>query len=468
MASPHERQSSVSLSQESRPRYAPRRPRQKRMRHENRVLLIALLAGSAGTITALILLWYGDYSPRVQWTLWLLIVGSWLGFAFSLRTAVVKPLQTISNMLAALREEDFSLRVRGARHDDALGELIAEANALSDTLKKQRLGAMEAAALLSRVIGEVDVAIFAFDQEQRLRLVNRAGERLMARPMEQLLGHTASELALAHCLEGDSARTLENVFPGKSGRWSLRRSGFRQDGVPHQLLVISDLSRELREEERQAWQRLVRVLGHELNNSLAPVTSLAESLESLMRANPRPDDWQQDMQGGLRIIRERAEALNRFMKNYARLARLPQPHLQPVNVAPLLRRVVSLEARLPVQLEDGPDVTLSADPDQLEQMLINLIRNAVDATLESGGKVASGWRRSGPQLEIWIEDEGPGISNASNLFVPFFTTKKSGSGIGLPLSRQIAEAHGGTLTLENRSEGHGCVATVRLPINSRH
>ncbi len=466
MASPHEAQPELTLSSSAEARRASPRKKHRKMRHENRVLLIGLLAGSAGTVTALILLWLGGYSARVQWTLLLLILGTWLGFAMSLRTLVVRPLQTISNMLAALREEDFSLRVRGARHDDALGELIAEANALSEMLKKQRLGAMEATALLGKVIAEVDVAIFAFDEHSRLKLINRAGESLLAQPAERLIGHTAAEVNLEFCLEGDSARTLEAVFPGKGGRWSMRRTTFREGGVPHQLLVISDLSRELREEERQAWQRLVRVLGHELNNSLAPVTSLAESLETLLRAEPRPPDWQEDMRSGLRVIRDRAESLNRFMRNYARVARLPKPQFQPVELAPLIKRVVGLETRLPIAVRPGPDVTISADPDQLEQLLINLGKNAVEATVETGGGVAISWAHFGSQLEIRVEDEGPGISNPTNLFVPFFTTKPQGSGIGLVLCRQIAEAHNGALILENRIDRTGCVARLRMPMDN--
>ena len=253
-------------------------------------------------------------------------------------------------------------------------------------------------------------------------------------------------------------------FPGGAGRWEVHRSTFRERGAPHQLLVLSDLSRALREEERQAWQRLVRVLGHELNNSLAPIKSIAGSLEGLVAREPRPADWKEDMRSGLGVIAARAASLNRFMEAYSRLARLPLPHLEPLSISALVKRVVSLETRMHVELSAGPEITVRADGDQLEQLLINLIRNAVDASLETGGSVRVGWRRMIGQIEVSVEDEGPGLSNTSNLFVPFFTTKPSGSGIGLVLSRQIAEAHGGTLTLENRQTSHGCEARLRLPI----
>lgn len=432
--------------------------------YERRVWLLAVLTGLPGTIVALALLWGYDHSSKVQWTLTLLIVCFWLGFALALRERVVLPLQTLSNLLAALREGDYSIRGRAAKRDDTLGEVMLEVNALGATLRAQRLGAMEATALLRTVMAEIEVAVFTFDNEHRLRLVNRAGERLLDRPVEQLLGRDASELGLTDCLDGEPARTLERSFPGGSGRWGMRRTTFREDGLPHQLLVIADLSRALREEERQAWQRLVRVLGHELNNSLAPIKSIAGSLEHLISRENRPGDWEDDLLSGLSVIATRAEALSRFMNAYAHLARLPAPSRQELSVGACVRQVVGIETRTKVELRPGRDVTIKADRDQLEQLLINLLRNAVDATLETGGKVEVSWTLTNGFLEVLVKDEGLGLSNTANLFVPFFTTKPGGSGIGLALSRQIAEAHGGGLTLENRRDKRGCEARLRLPL----
>jgi len=443
---------------------AKTRTPKKRLSFERRVLLLAFTAGLPGTLVALVLLWVADYTPRMQWTLTIFILVFWLGVAFALRARVVYQLQTLANLLAALREEDFSIRARGARSGDALGEVMLEVNALGEVLRDQRLGALEATALLRKVMVEIDVAVFTFDGKQRLRLLNRAGERLLAQPAERLLGRTAFEMGLADCLEGEPARTLPMSFPGGTGRWGVRRSTFRERGMPHQLLVLTDLSRPLREEERQAWQRLIRVLGHELNNSLAPIKSMAGTLGTLLAREPRAADWKEDMRRGLGVIAARAEVLSRFMEAYARFARLPTPRLQPVEMGALLRRVAGLETRLRVNLLAGPELTIQADGDQLEQLLINLLRNAVDAALETGGGVRMGWTRNGDYMEVCIEDEGPGLPNTSNLFVPFFTTKPGGSGIGLVLSRQIAEGHGGTLTLENRRSGPGCEARLRLPL----
>jgi two-component system, NtrC family, nitrogen regulation sensor histidine kinase NtrY len=440
-----------------------RHKRKRRLSHENRVLLLALAAGAPALLLCVILLWAGDHTDSTRWTLTTLIAILWLGFAFSVRSTVVRPLQTLSNMQSALREGDFSFRVRGANPNDALGELMLEVNTLSEMLREQRLGAMEASALLSTVMTEIDVAVFAFDGEHRLRLVNRAGERLLGQHTERLLGKTAVELGMGDCLEGESARTLEQNFR-ISGRWGMRRTTFRQGGVPHFLVVLADLSRTLREEERQAWQRLVRVLGHELNNSLAPICSIAASLEDIVKREARPSDWEEDLRRGLRVIAERSDALSRFMRDYGRLTRLPKPQLRPVAVSSLVSTAVGLERRMAIELVPGPELTLEADPDQLQQLLINLIRNAVDASLETGGKVEIGWAKNGSSVNIYVQDQGPGIANSANLFVPFFTTKPSGSGIGLVLSRQIAEAHGGSLTVANRPKQRGCEASLQLPL----
>jgi PAS domain S-box-containing protein len=316
-------------------------------------------------------------------------------------------------------------------------------------------------------MSEIEVAVFAFDEEGKLQLTNRAGERLLGQPATRLLGSSAVELGLEELLRSEAPRVLNAAFAGASGRWEVRRSSFRQDGRPHDLLVLADVSRPLREEERQAWRRLIRVLGHELNNSLAPIQSISGSLSGLLAQREPPPDWREDAKRGLAVISSRTEALTRFTSGYARLARLPPPRLARVDLPALLSRIAELETRLAVQIRAGPPLTLSADPDQLEQLLINLVHNAADAALETGGGVEISWERQAgrpPQAIVRVVDGGPGLTKTENLFVPFFTTKPGGSGIGLVLSRQIAEAHGGSLSLENRSGARGCVAELRLPL----
>jgi len=431
--------------------------------YDARILASALaIATPACALLVAVLVWrdlpagllYALSGVGVLLTLWL---------AVRLRNRVIYPLYTLSNLLEALREGDFSLRGSRARRGDPIGEVIWEINTLSQTLRDQRHKVEEASALLSKVIGATDIAIFTFDSDQRLRLINPAGERLLARSANELLGRTADELGIADCLTLDDAQIRKRAFPGGSGRFEVRRARFREGGRPHELLVVADLSRALREEERAAWQRLLRVLGHELNNSLTPIRSMTATLAKLLAQQPQPPDWREDVGGGLAVIGDRAEALTRFMAGYTALARLPPPIKRDVEIGGLVRRVARLEQRVAVAVADAPPLHLRADPDQIEQALINLVKNAADATLPLHGGVRVRWRRDGEAAHIDIEDDGPGIGTTENLFIPFYTTKPGGSGIGLVLARQIAEAHGGTLTLENKAGSHGCVAHLSLP-----
>jgi nitrogen fixation/metabolism regulation signal transduction histidine kinase len=443
-----------------------KKSRRRSLSFESRILVLALAAGAPGVLATALLLWAAGYTAKTQWTVDLVIVGLWLGFAFAVQGGVVRPLRILSNLLAALREEDFSFRARGTVGEDALALAMSEVNALADTLREQRLGALEATALLRTVMSEIEVAVFTFDGDDRLQLVNRAGARLLGRPPEQLLGRPAADLGLAPALGAAPRQVLDLAIAGTAGRWEVSGGTFRQHGRPQRLLVLTDVSRALREEERQAWQRLIRVLGHELNNSLAPIRSLADSLGQLVVRQPRPSDWEQDMRRGLGVIAARSESLSRFLEAYGRLARLPPPQRQRIDLGPLLRRVAGLEQRVPVAVRDGPAVEIQADPVQLEQVVINLLRNAAEASLDAAdGRVELGWEAppGSGQVEVWIDDRGPGLADTANLFVPFFTTKPQGSGIGLVLSRQIAEAHGGMLVLENRRPGPGCRARLRLP-----
>lgn len=386
----------------------------------------------------------------------------------ALRGAVVYPLRTLSNVLASIREEDYSFRIRGAGAPDAFGEVMVEINALTATLREQRLGSLEATAMVRTVVGELDAAIFTFDDVQRLRLVNRAGETLLARSREEMLGLTAEELDLDGLLcEPEDRRTVDAEFPGSSGRWSIRTSTFRERGRPHRLLVITDLSKPLRDEERQAWQRLLRVIGHELNNSLAPVQSIASSLATISEREPLRPEFRDDVRKGLEIIESRTRSLGRFMEAYGRLARLPEPRAGIVNLRPLLERVVGLERSDRVRLVPADDVEVPGDGDQLEQALINLLRNAIDASSETGGGITVTWQKNVGSVDIRILDEGAGIGGRTSLFTPFFTTKPGGTGIGLVLSRQIAEAHRGSLSLADREDASGCEARLTLPLSTR-
>ena len=438
--------------------------RRVRLTFDRRILLLALLAGLPASALALVLLLIGDYSTGLRWTLAVFMLAAWIGFAQYLRVRVNRPMATVANMLAALREGEFSIRARAEGEGDPLGETLSEVNALERLFREQRLGAVEASHLLRRVLEEIDIVVIAFDAGRHVRLANQAAERLTGHAPGALLGKSASEIDLGETLEGDAPRTIERVDATGSRRWQVRRSAIRMEGERLTLVVMTDLSTALRAEEREAWRRLVRVLSHEINNSLAPISSIVASVRDLVEREPRPD-WAGDAQRGLDIVLTRAESLRRFMGAYAQLARLPPPVLGAVDVEAWIDRVVALENRLPVHVRRGPKVMLNADRDQLEQALINLVANAVDAALEEQGGVLVGWAQSCGAVEILVEDEGPGIADTENLFVPFYTTKPHGTGVGLTLSRHIAENHGGSLTLRNRSDRRGAEARLVLPLN---
>ena len=432
--------------------------------HESRVLRLALAGGLPALAACAILFWLERVDPRLSIPVVAILAAVWLGFAFAVRERVVRSLQTVANLIGGLRESDYSVRGREIGGDDAMGDVVWEINQLTEILQQQRFGAIESAALLKAVMTKIEIAIFAFDDEERFRLANRAGEGLLGAPIDRLLGRSAAELGVADWLAGPSAKTIQGPIAGRTGRWAVRRSVFREKGRPQQLVVVADLQQALREEERQAWQRIIRVLGHELNNSLAPIQSIAESLQGIVAHGDRPEDWEADLRRGLQVIGARAAALSRFLDGYRQLARLPAPQPRPVALEALARRVAGLETRVRVDVTPGPDTVLEADADQIEQLLINVVRNAADAALETGGSVVLSWRAGPGEVEIAVTDGGPGLANTANLFVPFFTTKPGGSGIGLSLSRQIAEAHGGTLSLENRRDAKGCVARLVLPV----
>jgi nitrogen fixation/metabolism regulation signal transduction histidine kinase len=432
-------------------------------RHEDAVLALVVAAVAIPAAVALPLLWVGPYELKTKVTLTLLIVLGGGGLALAVRARVMRPLQTLANLTASLRERDYAVRGRNTRKDDALGLAMSELGALAEQLRAERWRDEEAAAGLARVVESLDAAVIAIDNAQVVRLANRTAERLVGRELE---GHTLAELGLTELFASDTPHTLALSLPGGSGTWEVRPSDVRLSGMPHRLVVMTDVQHALRAEERQAWQRLVRVLGHEINNSLGPISSIAETLRAGLARPQRDADFDDDLQRGLEVIERRAAALARFMQSYARLVRLPPPRPGRVDIAAWIARNVALETRTKIAVDGGPALVVPGDADQLDQLIINLLKNAVEASAETGGGVRVSWSVGAGTIAIKVEDEGPGVADTANLFVPFFTTKPAGSGIGLVLARQIAEAHGGSLVVRNRKNGRGAEAVVTLPMST--
>lgn len=436
---------------------------------EHRLLSSVLFTGFPAIVLSLVLLWSNSYSFDHKLEATVLVLLLWFGLSASVRDKVVHSVQVLSNVISAVQHEDFSFRAKGAVQGDAFGDLAVEINNLAQALEQERLGATEATNLLRKVMSEAGAAIFAFSPDLRLRFINRAGEAFLASSEAQLVGRTAEELGISDLLDPSPSDTISRSASGIERRWIVRRTHFRQQGVQHGLVLLSEASEALRTEERIAWQRIIRVLGHEINNSLAPIKSIARTLArqsaNLALKGGIGDNFRQ----GLQIIEGRAESLNQFLQSYARLAKLPVPAKRVVPVDALVARVVSLEPRLQVAVDSGPNVDINVDPGQIEQALINLIKNSVEAILATGDNksapdaVTVSWKATASDLELLIRDRGIGLLDTENLFVPFYTTKQNGTGIGLILSRQIIEAHGGTLTLRNCAEHAGCEVQIKLP-----
>jgi len=429
-----------------------------------RIVLLALAGGLPALLVALFFLRDSPIADSVYRLVVVVLFCVWIGFAIAVHRATVEPLRSISNLLEALRGGDYAIRGRYAKKGDALGDVVLEANRLGATLRSQRFEALEASALLHKVLAEVDVAVLAFDgEEDRIRLVNRAAGELLRRHPDALMGLTATEAGVEDLLEGPPVSSESHIFPGRGGRWQVMRETFREGGRQFRLLVITDLSQALREEERRAWRRLIRVIWHELNNSLAPIKSVIETSRDALAAGAPDPAEREELAHNLALVAERAESLRRFLSRYSELARMPEPTIVACDVPALLRQVAAVQPPGRVRVSAAEGLDLKGDADQLQQALINLVRNAVEAMGNDPEPVELRALKGRDAVVFEIEDSGPGVANPDNLFVPFFTTKPGGSGIGLVLARQVAEAHNGSLSLQNRRDRSGCIAQLTVP-----
>ena len=434
-----------------------------RMSFQVRIVLLALAGGLPAVLLAFVLIQDLDIPDSFHRLIVVVLLAVWAGFAVAVHRATVEPLRSIANLLEALRGGDYAVRGRYARKGDALGDVVLESNRLGATLRSQRFEALEASALLHKVLAEIDVVVLAFDGDDMIQLANRAAGELLRRRPETLIGLSATEAGLAGLLEGPAVASESFAFPARSGRWQVMRETFREGGRLFRLLVVTDLSQALSDEERRAWRRLIRVIWHELNNSLAPIKSVIETSRDALAAGPLEAGDRRELSESLAVMAERAEGLRRFLSRYSELARLPKPTIADCRAAALLEQVAAVQVpgRVRVTVPDGLNVR--GDADQLQQALINLVRNAIEATAGGTEPVELRAFQGKDGVVFEVEDCGPGVANPDNLFVPFFTTKPGGSGIGLVLARQVAEAHGGSLSLQNRVDRSGCIARMIIP-----
>jgi two-component system, NtrC family, nitrogen regulation sensor histidine kinase NtrY len=430
-------------------------------------LRLFLLALSCLVPVASLLLWLSLESTlpgsvkvaiAVVCAAWIVIVSG------AVRGELLRHVRTLSNLVESIRTQDFSMKGAGARESGELAELYQQVNSLTDDLKSSRQAEQELLSVLDKVVSQINVAIVVCDSHDRIRLVNQLAGALLKSSSEELLGASIADTALAPFLGTTEPRLIDHRFPGAEGRWQITQQHYRHQGQVSRILFIADLRQVLAEEEIAAWQRLIRVIGHEVNNSLTPISSLCQTLTSML-ARPDSAEHAADLREGLGVIAERAKGLQGFISVYARLARLPEPNKVLFPAGDLARKLQVIFAGEPLEIAPFPAVSVFGDPVHLEQALINLIKNALEAS-PAAAPVHLSCHADEGRCEFHIVDSGSGLGNPANLFVPFYTTKSGGGGIGLVLCRQIAARHAGRVSLENRLDAPGAIAKLILPLPS--
>jgi len=371
-------------------------------------------------------------------------------------------IRTLSNLIESMIDGDYSLRGR-AQTNKAFQELLDLINSLAETLSQHKLEARESRMLLERIMEQMDAMVLATNEQGNVVMANASANKLIFGGREQNTPIELASLPIGNEILEAQSGIIEFNHSQLSGEYFLFKEGFLSEGKPHQLYMLTNAERLLMEKERQAWQSLLRVLSHEMNNSLTPIATISQSMQQKLQQQDQAID-RQALLSGVGIINERADALSAFIASYSQLSHLPQPNKSSFSLNTVLTNLAPLFPGTSILFE-GDERVINADKGQFEQVLINLLKNAVEAMADAKEKLVEiNWQQDEKWLHIHICDNGTGIANLDNLFVPFYTTKSQGSGIGLTLCRQIMFNHNGLIKLINRSEKPGVEAVLSLPI----
>ena len=368
---------------------------------------------------------------------------------------LIDPFYRLTAQVESIRLEDYSQRMLSRYQSGIACDLVAEINQLSEELQTRKSRYDQHVFLIYRLIEQLDTPILVIDPNGKLSHANTAFSGWHNQPWQTIRGTAVEKLGLQQTEQGWRLKE-----PGLKKRWQLRHSHFHQDGDTYQLVILTNIEKELSAAEQDAWRRLIRVLGHEIRNSLTPIKSLAQSLEQMpfLQQHAEGDRVKQ----ALRVIVERSVGLQDFVERYASLSKEFKLNQQFWSASELVNKLKVLSPQLVIQVSIDQD-QLFGDPILLEQVLINLIKNAAEAG-DANAPISVEFEVKGTQQLIRVVDQGKGIQNPDNLFVPFYTTKPSGQGIGLTFCRNIIEQHGGTLSLVNNEEGKGATAEIRMPL----
>ena len=418
----------------------------------------------------LILLWTMVYGGISIWLilLTLLVSGGLISYtAYLIHRKLTYQFRSVSNLVSTMAHGDYSLRARRANGSGAVNELTLAVNTLAERLSHQRWESIESQLLLQTIIEHIDVAILALNESGELRLLNPAARTLLNTENNDATSSLQGQLSFLQTFTSGEHQVVELSFGHQQGRFNIHVEEFREAGKQHKLLFITDVRRLLRREENKAWQSLVRVISHEINNSLSPIASLSQTLMRLIQKQPEHIAGREDLLAGLNIISERATGLGQFIDSYKQLAKLPEPQKQPTSIFSMINKVCALLKETTIEIETADDVIIDIDPLQMEQVMINLLKNAVEAMAHTNprGRIYIAWTVKEAMFQLTLCDEGCGISNLDNMFVPFYSTKKHGTGIGLVLCRQIIEAHDGRITITNQTNAPGCCVRIELPLS---